>query len=93
MDDYGVALEPLQQLIKELTPDGAWLFGPEGKALAKLPSPGFAWQGGEPVAISTARVGPLRELCAAKTNTRPVDLHALWTHRVATLGRAARASR
>jgi hypothetical protein len=65
MDDYGDALEPLQQLIKELTPDGAWLFGPEGKALAKLPSPGFAWQGGEPVAISTARVGPLRELCAA----------------------------
>jgi hypothetical protein len=42
MDDYGDALEPLQQLIKELTPDGAWLFGPEGKALAKLPSPGFA---------------------------------------------------
>jgi hypothetical protein len=37
MDDYGDALEPLQQLIKELTPDGAWLFGPEGKALAKLP--------------------------------------------------------
>jgi hypothetical protein len=65
MEDYGDALEPLQQLIKELTPDGAWLFGPEGKALAKLPSPGFAWQGGEPVAISTARVGPLRELCAA----------------------------
>jgi hypothetical protein len=57
MEDYGDALEPLQQLIKELTPDGAWLFGPEGKALAKLPSPGFAWQGGEPVAISTARVG------------------------------------
>ena len=45
MDDYGDALEPLQQLIKELTTDGAWLFGPEGKALAKLPSPGFAWQG------------------------------------------------
>jgi hypothetical protein len=53
MDDYGVALEPLQQLIKELTPDGAWLFGPEGKALAKLPSLGFAWQEGAPVAIGT----------------------------------------
>jgi predicted transglutaminase-like cysteine proteinase len=28
MDGYGVALEPLQQLIKELTPEGAWLFRP-----------------------------------------------------------------
>ena len=42
-NDVGDALEPLKLLAKELTPEGAWSTGPEGKALAKLPSLRFAW--------------------------------------------------